>query len=103
MIDSAGVDPSRPRASGNMRQQHRPNVHAQTTSEYWKRNMYIPFISLKNCIPVLFSAVTRFKAQYLLPIQYHHLTDANVMAKSLNLKVIYQIFSHFNAKFSDAK
>ena len=33
MTDYTGVDPSRPRAGGNMRQQHRPTVHAQTTSE----------------------------------------------------------------------
>ena len=44
MTDSGGVNPSRPRAGGNMRQQHRPNVHVQTTSEYWKRNMYLQFI-----------------------------------------------------------
>jgi len=43
-VDSAGVDPSRLRAGVNMRQQHRPNVPAHTTSEYWKRNMYLPFI-----------------------------------------------------------
>jgi len=46
-----------------MREQHRPNVLAQTTSEYWKRNMYLPFIDhlLEELQTVFFSAVTDLK------------------------------------------
>ena len=62
-----GVDPSSPRAAG--RQQHHNNVPADTSSAYWKRAMYLPFldhlvteINEKLVVPLL-----GLKAQLLIP------------------------------------
>ncbi|MBV2113370.1 MAG: DUF4371 domain-containing protein [Candidatus Thiodiazotropha sp. (ex Ctena orbiculata)] len=69
-----GVD--RPRIVG--RQQHRNNIAAPTVKEYWRLNLFLPFMDHlrteledRLCIPH-----PRLKAQYLLSNKIVHLTQA---------------------------
>ncbi|KAH3742404.1 hypothetical protein DPMN_049147 [Dreissena polymorpha] len=42
LAEEFGIDPSMPRHAG--RHRHMPNAPASTPSQYWKTNMYIPFM-----------------------------------------------------------
>ncbi|XP_052809538.1 zinc finger MYM-type protein 1-like [Mya arenaria] len=61
------VESSVPRRFG--RQVHRPNAPAETPSQYWKTNMYLPFVDhlLVDLDARLLKGNGRYKAQYLLP------------------------------------
>ena len=77
MANSVGVDPSRPRANNNLRQQHRQNVPAATVSEYWRRNLYLPFADhlIAELSDRLIEDGERFNAQYLIPSEINNLTN----------------------------
>jgi hypothetical protein len=68
------VQPSVQRSA--RRQCHRGNVPGDTPSEYWKRNLYIPFVD--NLVNELNDRLVqnehRFSAQYLLPSQIANIT-----------------------------
>ena len=71
------IQPSQPRRA--LHQQQRPNTAAANPSDFWKRNMYLPFIDhlvteLENR---LLQGSDRFKAQFLLPSKVANLTDDN--------------------------
>ena len=71
------IQPSQPRRA--LHQQQRPNAAAANPSDFWKRNMYLPFIDhlvteLENR---LLQGSDRFKAQFLLPSKVANLTDDN--------------------------
>lgn len=61
------IQPCIPRTTG--RQQHRSNVEADTTSAYWKRCMYLPFLDhLVNKLDELsVKPFPGFQAQLLIP------------------------------------
>ena len=62
-----GIEPSMPRQYG--RQRNRPNAPAATPFQFWKTNMYLPFVDhlLVELDARLLQGHGRFKAQYLLP------------------------------------
>ena len=67
LAEAIGVDPSVPRRHG--RQANRPNAPADTPSQYWKVNMFLPFldhlvVELNTC---MLKPHGRFTAQFLLP------------------------------------
>lgn len=45
MRESEEVDHSRPRAPSTRSQERHQNVLADPISEYWKRNMFFPFVN----------------------------------------------------------
>lgn len=63
------VQPSMTRRVG--RQQHRANAPAETVSDFWKYNMYFPFLDhlLTELSERLLQESDRFKAQWLIPAQ----------------------------------
>ena len=82
MAQSVDVQPGRPRGRNNQRQQHRPNVPAEYISDYWKRNMYIPFVDhlLVELSDRLIEDGERFNAQFLIPNSLDQLTEQRVGA-----------------------
>lgn len=66
---TVGVEPSMPRNNG--RQRNRPNVPANTPSEFWRLNMYLPFIDhlITDLSDRLLQANERYLAQKLIPSQ----------------------------------
>lgn len=85
MAAKVDVGPSRPRVV--LRQQHRQNTPAATISEYWKRNMWLPFLDhlILELTERLLNGQDRLHAQYLLPAQIVQLTDEKAQA-------LYQTF-----------
>jgi hypothetical protein len=67
-----------PRVVG--RQQHRCNALANTPSEYWKRNLYLPFIDhlIAELTDRLILNEPRFIAQYLIPSALRDLTHEKI-------------------------
>ena len=75
MAEEKDIEVSVPRTV--KRQQHCSNTPAATPEEYWRQNVYVPFLDellteLKDrmCIPM-----PRLKAQYLLPSRVPQLID----------------------------
>ena len=81
MAESVDVEPSRPRAP-NVRQQHRQNVPADTISDYWKRNMFYPFVDhlTTELSDRLLQVEDRLNAQYLIPSNLANLTDDKIQS-----------------------
>lgn len=77
MAEAVDVQPSRPRAPNNRRQQHRQNAPADTVSDYWKRNMYLPFVDhlVTELSDRLIEDGDRFNAQFLIPGDIGNLTE----------------------------
>lgn len=77
IAEGVGTEPSKPRGRSGIRQQHRPNAPAQSHSEFWKINMYLPFVDhlLEELQTRLLQDGERFKAQYLIPVQACNLTS----------------------------
>lgn len=76
LADQQNVVVGRPRIAG--RQQHRNNVPADTVKEYWRLNLFLPFMDhlrseLEDRLCV---AHPRLKAQYLLSNKIDQLTTA---------------------------
>ena len=71
------TDPGMPRNRGAQR--NRPNAPAQTPSEYWKLNMYLPFVDhlLNELYSRLLAAEPRYVAQKLIPQSIAQLTLAD--------------------------
>ena len=80
MATTVDVEPSRPRVI--VRQQNRQNVPAATISEYWKRNMWLPFMDHMSVelSERLLNGQDRLAAQYLLPVHIAKLTADKVQA-----------------------
>ena len=80
MATTVDVEPSRPRVI--VRQQNRQNVPAATISEYWKRNMWLPFMDHMSVelSERLLNGQDRLAAQYLLPVHIAQLTADKVQA-----------------------
>ena len=76
LATDVNVDPSQPR-NVNGRAQHRPNAPANTISEYWRVNMYLPFVDhLRDEIETrLLQEGERFKVQFLIPKRVPELND----------------------------
>ena len=60
-------------------QRNRPNAPAQTPSEYWKLNMYLPFVDhlINELYSRLLAAEPRYVAQKLIPQNIAQLTLAD--------------------------
>ncbi|XP_071123584.1 52 kDa repressor of the inhibitor of the protein kinase-like [Mytilus edulis] len=73
---TVNTDPSMPRNRGAQR--NRPNAPAQTPSEYWKLNMYLPFVDhlIAELNTRLLTAEPRYVAQKLIPKNIDQLTLA---------------------------
>ena len=58
-------------------QQHRSNTPATSPPDYWRLNVYIPFIDhiISELDDRLCAPLPRLKAQYLVPSRLHQLTD----------------------------
>ncbi|XP_053381948.1 52 kDa repressor of the inhibitor of the protein kinase-like [Mercenaria mercenaria] len=58
------------------RQQHRNNIAAETPKEYWRLNMFVPFMDhlLSQLHDRLCLSTTRLNAQYLLPTKLRQLS-----------------------------
>ena len=80
MATTVDVEPSRPRVI--VRQQNRQNVPAATISEYWKRNMWLPFMDHMSVelSESLLNGQDRLAARYLLPVHIAQLTADKVQA-----------------------
>lgn len=78
MARSVGVEPTAPR--GGRHQQHRPNVPAGDSSEYWRINMFLPFVDhlLTELDERLLQGHNRYKIQYLLPVHVRDLDAAKI-------------------------
>ncbi|WAR25783.1 hypothetical protein MAR_011487 [Mya arenaria] len=76
------VEPSHPRAYNNRSQKHRQNSPADTISEYWRRNLYIPFVDhlSMDLSDRLIEDGDRFNAQYLISSEIGHLNDVIVQS-----------------------
>ena len=83
-------------------QRNRPNAPAQTPSEYWKLNMYLPFVDhlINELYSRLLAAEPRYVAQKLIPQNIAQLTladsdeifdvyvdDANVTLQEFRLEI----------------
>ncbi|XP_053405138.1 zinc finger MYM-type protein 1-like [Mercenaria mercenaria] len=79
------VDPSMPRHVG--RYIHMPNAPADTPSQYWKTNMYLPFMDslLQELDSRLLQGHARYKVQFLIPTKVNQLTD----------ELVSEIFTEF--------
>jgi len=62
------------------RQRHRGNAPANTPSEYWKRNLYLPFVDhlITELTDRLVINEDRFSAQYLIPSELSGLTAETI-------------------------
>ena len=80
MATTVDVEPSRPRVI--VRQQNRQNVPAATISEYWRRNMWLPFMDHMSVelSEHLLNGQDRLAAQYLLPVHIAQLPADKVQA-----------------------
>ena len=80
MATTVDVEPSRPRVI--VRQQNRQIVPAATISEYWKRNMWLPFMDHMSVelSERLLNGQDRLAAQYLLPVHIAQLIADKVQA-----------------------
>jgi hypothetical protein len=69
LAGDVGVDPSMPRHYG--RHRNIPNAPADTPSQYWRTNMYLPFVDhlLAELDMRLLQGHARYTAQYLIPIK----------------------------------
>ncbi|WAR08918.1 hypothetical protein MAR_018876 [Mya arenaria] len=82
MAHIVNIEPSHPSAYNNRCQQHRHNSPADTISEYWRRNLYIPFVyhlSMELSDRQIEDG-DRFNAQYLIPNEIGHLNDVIVQS-----------------------
>lgn len=75
-----------PRVVG--KQQHRCNAPANTPSEYWKRNLYLPFTDhlISELTDRLILNEPRFIAQYLIPSALRDITHE----KTINVYVTFR-------------
>ncbi|WAR25271.1 hypothetical protein MAR_010975, partial [Mya arenaria] len=80
MAAAVDVQPTKPRTAA--RQQHRQNAPAESFSDYWRRNMLLPFLDhiTTELSDRLLNAEDRLNAQFLIPSNLEHLTDDKVEA-----------------------
>lgn len=85
LADDIGVEATVPRCHG--RQANRPNAPAQTPSQFWRVNMYLPFVDhlIVELTNRLLNPHGRFTAQYLLPTKVQ-------ISLSLILSYIYILY-----------
>ncbi|XP_052792424.1 52 kDa repressor of the inhibitor of the protein kinase-like [Mya arenaria] len=86
LADDIGVEATVPRCHG--RQANRPNAPAQTPSQFWRVNMYLPFVDhlIVELTNRLLNPHGRFTAQYLLPTKAAGLTPA----RTAEIYAVYQ-------------
>lgn len=77
LAERVDVQPSMPRGG---RQQNRPNAPAQTVSEYWRINMYLPFVDhlVAELGHRLLQGNERFLLQNLLPPKVRNLDNQTI-------------------------
>ena len=98
LAHDVGVDPSMPRYYG--RHRHMPNAHADTPSQYWKANMYLPFVDhlLSELDIRLLQGHARYKVQYLIPTKVYSTNARYILMRLITQFITKHVLFIFNSQ-----